>query len=128
MCRHTKQVKIFSDFTISLSPHSGLVGYDVVETGVQVATVRGRLLPRSPEYSLPEVETKSSTYCVIITYYSAQRHIVGGIKLLTVSFGSLSEILICRVFLEDGLLEALSNKQLRLIQKSCKIKICHSIR
>jgi hypothetical protein len=99
-----------------------------VETGVQVATVRGRLLPRSPEYSLPEVETKSSTKGGIPTYYFTQRHIAEGRNLITVSFGSLSEILVCRVFLDDGLLEALSNKRLRLslIQKSCKVKIRHS--
>jgi len=57
----TKQGKIFSDFTTFLRPHSGLVGYDAVETGVQVAAVRGRLLARSPEFSLPEMETKSAT-------------------------------------------------------------------
>jgi hypothetical protein len=78
-----------------------------VETGVQAATVRGRLLPRSPEYSLHEVETKISKKGVIPTYYFTQRRIADGRNLVPVSFGSLSEILVCRVFLEDGLLEVM---------------------
>jgi hypothetical protein len=62
---------------------------------------------------------------VIPIYYSTQRHNAEGRNLVTVSFSSLSEILVYTVFLEDGVVEALPNKQLRLsrVQKSCKIEI-----